>query len=60
MTQGQITTALDMHGIRYHELAGTVWAWEEATMRTDSGVADASMWIKAPTTKRAMLAWLGY
>jgi hypothetical protein len=62
LTGGQITTALEIHGFKWRESkSGVIYAFEVATMRTQSGdIVDASHWVKAPTTQRGMLAWLGY
>lgn len=62
MSEGQIITALEVHGHQWHRApSGRVWAEEVATVSDGmGGHHDATAWVHAPTTVESMRDWLGY
>ena len=61
ITEDQIVSALKAHGIESRITDDSiVEAYEESTMLGDGGNIDTSEWVTAPTTRAALLAFLGY
>ena len=61
LTIGQLTTALDVHGVSHHtDGRGRVWAEEVATVRTPVGTVRADAWVLVSADRSELYAWLGY
>lgn len=61
MNAARILTTLAAHGLDVRLSKGVVYAYEVATVRDANGVVvDASDWVAVPTSKAALMAWLGY
>jgi hypothetical protein len=56
-----VRDVLDSHGVASRVASdGALLVWESATVRTVSGVRDASAWVVLAPEACTLAAWLGY